>query len=99
MTIPRPPLESSWRGKSKSVLTIFVKFIFGLSFFKHVKTGLQQKYSEQNRIRLVKYSSAEVTDPSEVPWFARELIFKVIKEVNLICLRSMASCSRVPVII
>ena len=26
-TIPRPPLESSWRGESKSAVTIFVKFI------------------------------------------------------------------------
>ena len=32
MTIPRPPLESSRQGKSKSDWTIFVKFIFNLFF-------------------------------------------------------------------
>ena len=29
-TVPRPPLESSWQGESKSALTIFVKLIFDL---------------------------------------------------------------------
>ena len=33
-TIPRPPLESSQRGESKSALTIFVKFIFDLLLFE-----------------------------------------------------------------
>ena len=28
-----------------------------------------------NRIRLIKYSCAEVSGPSEVPWFVREWIF------------------------
>ena len=31
-TIPRPPLERSWRKEFKSTLTTFVKFIFGLFF-------------------------------------------------------------------
>ena len=31
----------------------------------------KQKCTKQNRIRLVEYSSAEVSDPSEVPRFVR----------------------------
>ena len=33
--------------------------------------------------------SAEVSDPSEVPWFVQELIFKVVEEVKLICVPSI----------
>ena len=46
---------------------------------------LKQKYARQNRIRLVEYSSAEVSDPSEVSSFVRNMIFKETKEVKLIC--------------
>ena len=44
-------------------------------FSKDVKNGPQQTWTRKNWIRLVKYSSAEVSDPSEVPRFVRELIF------------------------
>ena len=35
----------------------------------------EQKLAQQNQIRLVEYSCTEVSDPSEVPRFVRELIF------------------------
>ena len=35
----------------------------------------KQKYSGQNWIRLVEYSSSEVSDPSEVPQIVRKLFF------------------------
>ena len=35
----------------------------------------EQKYTWQIQIRLVEYSSAEVSDPSYVPWFVVNLIF------------------------
>ena len=56
----------------------------------------EQKCSQKNRIRLVEHSFAEVSDPSEVLRFVQEWIFKVVKEVKVICVRSILSCSRVP---
>ena len=44
----------------------------------------EQKQTTQIWIRLVEYSSAEVSDPSEVPRFVRELMFNVFQEVKLI---------------
>ena len=94
-----PPLESSWRGKSKSALTIFVKLIFDLSCLKHVKTGSGQ--NSQSRIRFVS-SNTRLPRSQQVllrclglsgNWFLR------LKEVKLICVRSMTSGSRVPAII
>ena len=35
----------------------------------------EQKYIKQNRICLVEYSSAEVSDPSELPRFVGKLFF------------------------
>ena len=35
----------------------------------------KQKWTGQNRIRLVEYSSSEVSDPSEVPRVVGKLIF------------------------
>ena len=49
-------------------------------------------------IHLIEYSSAEVSDPSEVPPFVQELIFNVFQEVKLIYVRSIKVCSRVPAI-
>ena len=34
----------------------------------------EQKWTKQNQIRLIKYSSAEVSDPFEVPQFVGKLI-------------------------
>ena len=47
---------------------------------------------------LVKYSSAEVSDSSEVPQFFGKLIFWLVQEVKLICVCSIISCSRIPAI-
>ena len=44
-------------------------------FLKQVKTWPKQKYTRQIWIRLVEYSPAEVSDPSEGPRFVRKLIF------------------------
>ena len=45
---------------------------------------------------LIKYSCAEVSGPSEVPWFVQ--IFLVFKEVKLVCVRLIIKYSRVQVI-
>ena len=55
-------------------------------------------WTKQNRICLVKYLSAEVSDLSKVPRFVRELIFLLVQEVKLICVRSIILCLRVPAI-
>ena len=44
----------------------FTVIIFHLLFFTHVETW-PQKYTRKIWISLVEYSSAEVSDPSEVP--------------------------------
>ena len=59
----------------------------------------EQKYTQKIQICLVEYLSAEVSDPSEVPQFVQELIINVVKEVKLICVRSIILCSRVPAIV
>ena len=56
-------------------------------------------FTRKNRFRLVKYSCAEVSGSSEVPRFVRELNLKVIKEVQLICARSIISCSQIRAIV
>ena len=43
MTNPRPPLEGSWQGKSKSAWTIFVKFIFDMFFHNSFPNIVQRK--------------------------------------------------------
>ena len=93
-TIPRPPMESSRQGESKYFVYIFVWSFFN-SYFLSIRKGSQQKYTRQIWIHPVKYSSAEVSDPYEVPRFVRELIFNVGKEVKLICMRSIISPSRI----
>ena len=56
--------------------------------------------TKQNRICLpIEYSSAEVSGPSEVPRFVQELIFKLVKEVKLICMGSIILFSCEPAII
>ena len=53
----------------------YVILFWSLIFFKHAKTGSQQKYSRKNQIRHVECSCAKVSGPSEVPRFARERFF------------------------
>ena len=98
-TIPRPLLESSRQGKLKSAKYIFVWSIFHLFFKITSKIIPKQKCTQQIWIRLVKYSSAEVSDPSKGPRIDGKLIFYLVKEVQLICVRSIISCSRVPAIV
>ena len=43
MTVLRPPLESSWQGESRSVWSIFVKFIFDLFFQNNFPNNAQTK--------------------------------------------------------
>ena len=59
----------------------------------------EHHWTKQNRICVAEYSSAEVSGPSEVPRIAGKLIFYLIKEVKLICVCSIISCSCVPVIV
>ena len=62
----RPRMENSWRGESISAWYIFMQSIL-TSFFKttfHIPS--KQKHTKQNRIRLVKFSCAKVSGPSEV---------------------------------
>jgi len=47
-TIPRPPLESSWWGESKSALTIFVKLIFDLFFWNNFLNIVQRKSKQSD---------------------------------------------------
>ena len=82
-TIPRPPLESSRQEESKSILTILVKFVFSLFF--RITFQILSRENSQSRIGFAlsnTYSPTDVSDPSGVPWFVRQLIFKV---VNRIC--------------
>ena len=74
-TNPRPPLERSWRGESRSACYIFVKLSFEPFFKITFQTMPEQKCTKQNQIRLVGYSCSEVSDPSDVPRFVGELIF------------------------
>ena len=54
----------------------FCKINVDLFFFKiTVQKMAREKQSKQNWIRLVKYSSAEVSDVSEAPRFVGKLIF------------------------
>ena len=99
-TIPGPPY---WKALGKENLDLPGTFVcdrcLASYFFEQVKTWPEQKWTRQIWIRLVEYSSAKFSDPSEVPRFVRELIFSVFKEVKLICVRLIKSCSRVPAII
>ena len=74
-TLLRPPLKSSRRGESRSTEYIFLWSFLTSYFLKQVKIWSQQKYTQQNQIRLVKYSSSEVSGPSEVPRFVGKFIF------------------------
>ena len=42
----------------------------------------EQNYTRQIWIRLVEYSCAEVSDPSEVPWFDGKLIFSQLRKLS-----------------
>ena len=48
---------------------------------------LQQKCTRKIWICLVEYLSTEVSDPSEGPRIDGKLIFHLVKEVKLICVR------------
>ena len=63
-----------------------------------MKIWSQQKYIRKIWIRLAEYLSAEVSDPSEVPWMVGNF-FLLVKEVKLIRVSPMISCSRIPAII
>ena len=71
--------DHRWKalGKKNSDLTgiFFCDHFFASYFLNQVKIWPQQKYTGQNQIRLVEYSSAEVSDPSEVPRIKGKLMF------------------------
>ena len=95
-TIPRPPSESFWRGESKSALTIFVKFFFDL-FFRNkfpniVQRKIVKKESDSPRRILVCRGLISFWGALVRP------AIDSLKEVKLICVPSIISCSRVPVI-
>ena len=69
--------------------------LFQNNFPKNVQTKIDPEDSDPPR-RILYIHSAEVSDLSEVPRFVREIIFKVIKEVKLVSVRSIISCSHVP---
>ena len=71
----RPPLESSQQGESKCAVYIVVKFIFDLFFKITFKTTPEPKHTRQIWIWAVKYSSFEVSDPTEVSRIVGKLIF------------------------
>ena len=74
-TIPRLPLENSRQREFRSSGFHFLWSFFDLFFLKQVKTWPEQKYTRQILIRLVVYSSAEVSDRSEVPRINGKLFF------------------------
>ena len=93
--------DHCWKALGKDNLNMLCLFlcdpfwhIFNITF----QITSKQKQTSQIQIRLVEYSSFEVSDPSEVPRFLTKLIFQLVKEVKLICVRSIKSCSRVSVI-
>ena len=71
--------DHRWKAlgeENPDLLGIFFSDHFLTSiFFKQVKAWPQQKYTQQIWIRLVEYSSSEVSGPSEVPRFVFKLIF------------------------
>ena len=74
-TIPRLRMKSSRQGESKSARYIIVKIIFDLLIFETSKNMRPQKHTRQIWIRLVEYSSSEVSDPSEMPRIDDKLVF------------------------
>ena len=74
-TNPRPPLENSSRGESKSAWSSFVKVISDLFFKTTFQIMSEHHWTKWNRIHMVESSCSKVSDPSEVPLFVRELIF------------------------
>ena len=55
----------------------------------------EQKYTRQIWTHLVKFLSAEVSDPYEGPRVDGKLIFYLVEEVKMICVRSIISRLRV----
>ena len=71
-TIPRPLLESSLWGEFRSSgIDHFLAFYY----LKQLIIGSQQKGTRQIWVRFVKYSSFNVSGPSEMPRFTGKLIF------------------------
>ena len=66
----------------------FSVIILTSSYLKWVNMCLQQKYTRKIWIRLVKYSSYGVSDPSGVPGIVGKLFF-LGKEIKLIRVSSM----------
>ena len=94
--------DHHWKAldeENSNLIWLFLKNLFLTSFFIITFQIMpKQKYTTQNWIHLIKYSCSEVSDPSEAPRFKRESIFKAVKEVKLIFMRSIISCLRVPAI-
>ena len=99
-TIPRPPLESSRQGKSRSSWSIFCKIYFWpLIFWNMWKQGLNKNRPSwigfaSSNTRLLRYQTLLRCIGSYGNYF-----FNVVKEVKLICVRLIISCSRVPAIV
>ena len=95
----RPRTESSRRGESRYAFWVYfcVVHFLPLIFKTTSQITPKQKYNK-NQIRLVKYSCTEVSGPSDVTRFVRELIFYLVKELKLICVHSIILCPRVPAI-
>ena len=62
--------------------TLFCYHFLASFFLKQAKTWSKQNFTRQNRIRLVKYSSAKVSDPSEVPRFVVKSLFSYLRELS-----------------
>ena len=77
----------------------FLWSFFGLLFFKTGEDMTPTKYSRKIWIRLVEYSSSEVSDPSEVPRFVGKSFFYLVKDFKLICVRLIISRSCVQAIV
>ena len=93
--------DHRWKllGEENSDLpgSIFCDHVWPL-ILKQVKMWSQQKGTRQIWIRLVKYSASELSDPSEVHRMVGKLIVRLVKEVKLICVSSIISCSCIPAI-
>ena len=97
-TISRPPLESSWQGEIRLEWSIFVKFIFDL-FFQNIfpnnaQTKIHQAELDSPRRILVCGGLRPFWGPLD--WW--QINFYLVKEVMLICVRSIISRSHVSAI-
>ena len=97
-TIPTPRLESSRQGEFRSAGFRVVSSSFA-SFSKSLSKWRPNKM-EPGRFGFASLNTLVPRSQvfSEVPQINCKLIFHLVKEVKLICVRSIISCSRVPVI-